>query len=187
MTEKKIHRTNNYYLKQIANNTGSHITTHRTNNYLLKQIAENTKGGGNTPTWQSNTTYTSNTIDLGVTINSNHFKVKLDFIKQADGSAPMTGIIIGAREWVGTFIDNGKLYFVAQNSRSDMWVYMFDPIFDDNNVCHAEFEYWGGKITTNYTDEPKPMEKMTIGEFNFIYANNVINVENIKLWVYPNE
>lgn len=38
-------KTNNKYLKTIANNTGSENNGHRTDNYYLKQIAENTEGG----------------------------------------------------------------------------------------------------------------------------------------------
>lgn len=39
-------KTDNAYLKDIAENTGSEVTSNRTDNYYLKRIADNTKGGG---------------------------------------------------------------------------------------------------------------------------------------------
>lgn len=38
-------KSNNQYLKGIANNTGSNVSANRSDNYYLKRIEENTKNG----------------------------------------------------------------------------------------------------------------------------------------------
>ena len=188
MTEKKIHRTNNYYLKQIANNTGSHINTHRTNNYLLKQIAENTKGGGgDTPTWESTVVYDSEVTDLGVTVGSDHFKVEFDLHRHS--GTDLTGIVIGDLEgqYVGVYdmsLIGSGLGFIVQDSTDMAYIWTATPVFTDG-VCHIEFEYNNGKLTSNYFsrvyDAGVPFSPSL---FNYIVASANQTVENIKLWVY---
>lgn len=39
-------KSNNVYLKEIANNTGSDITKRHSDNYYLHRIADNTANGG---------------------------------------------------------------------------------------------------------------------------------------------
>lgn len=61
-------KSNNSYLKSIAEQTGSEDTNgHHSNNYYLKRISENISGGGssgsNTSTVEVLITYTDNTTE----------------------------------------------------------------------------------------------------------------------------
>ena len=87
---ESVNRSDNYYLKQIARNTGSNDTDgHHSDNYYLKRINENMENGGGSSGGSSDVELDLSKLSENGTISSSSFNQSLISISVPNGTTSL--------------------------------------------------------------------------------------------------